>query len=360
MKKKLKLAIVGTNGVPNQYGGFETLVEYLAEYLHGRYDITIYCSKTQKSRIKEYKKCRLVYLPLKANGWQGILYDSLSMLLTTFKYDRVLVLGCSSIVVSSLLRPWRKKYVLNIGGIDWRRNKWGTIAKWVIHTAEKVNVPMCKHVISDNKGIRDYFLETYKKDSFLIEYGGDQAIYEPITEDAKKVYSFLNGKYALVVARIQSDNNIEMSIQGCLNYRYPLVVIGNWNSCQYGIELRRKYSAYDNIIMLDAIYDQRVLNIIRSNAHVYIHGHSGGGTNPSLVEIMHLKVPVICFNNQYNNYTTEDKSLYYNNYLELETLLNNITERDIERIKNELYEVACRRYTWKTICEKYAEVIDLE
>lgn len=359
MEKKLRLAIVGTNGVPNQYGGFETLVEYLAEYLHDKYDITIYCSKTQKTRIKEYKGCRLVYLPLKANGWQGILFDSLSMLITTFRYDRILVLGCSSIIVSSLLRPWGRKYVLNIGGIDWRRNKWGKLAKWMIHTSEKVNVPICKHIISDNEGIREYIKETYNKDSFLIEYGGDQVTYEPITEDARKKYPFLNGKYALVVARIQSDNNIEMSIKGCLNYQYPLVVIGNWNSCQYGIDLRKKYADCKNIIMLDAIYDQKILNIIRSNASMYIHGHSGGGTNPSLVEIMTLKVPIICFNNRYNNFTTEDKSMYYNNDVELSELLNRITSEDIERIKEDLYEVARRRYTWQTICDKYAEVIDL-
>ena len=355
---KLSLAIIGTNGVPNQYGGFETLVEFLAEYLHDRFDITIYCSKTQKTRIKEYKGCKLKYLPLKANGWQALLYDSLSIALCAPKYDRVLILGCSSLFTIRLFSGYKKKFILNNGGIDWRRSKWGPFQRWLLRTTEKISETICTKIISDNEGIRDYIKETYGKDSYMIEYGGDQVTKETVTPEAEEKYPFLNMPYALVVARIQSDNNIEMSIKGCLKTDIPLVVVGNWNNSQYGIELRQKYASEKNLYLLDAIYDQKELNIIRSNASIYVHGHSGGGTNPSLVEIMTLEVPVVCYNSNYNRYTTEEKSFYYNNDEELAKLLSTLTEEQKQKMKSDLAEVAYRRYRWEVIADKYAEVIE--
>lgn len=356
--EKLSLAIIGTNGVPNQYGGFETLVDYLAEYLHDRFYITIYCSRTQKTRIKEYKGCKLKYLPLGANGVEGILYDGLSVAITAPRYDRVLLLGCSSLLAIRLFSCFKNKFILNIGGIDWRRSKWGKMQKWFIHTAEKTCIPICSKIISDNEGIREYIKETYGKDSYMIEYGGDQVTKENITQEAIIKYPFLNNPYALVVARIQSDNNIEMSIKGCLNAKVPLVVVGNWNHSQYGIELREKYASEKSLYLLDAIYNQKELNILRSNADVYIHGHSGGGTNPSLVEIMTLEVPVYCYNSNYNRYTTEDKSLYYSDEDELSVLLSTTTKEKKDKMTSVLSEVAFRRYRWEVIAEKYAEVIE--
>ena len=113
--KKTKLAIIGTNGVPNQYGGFETLVEYLAKYLADRFDITIYCSKTQATRMSEYEGCRLQYLPLSANGFQGIFYDALSVALTARKYDKILILGCSSIFTIRLFRKYSNNNIIYRG-----------------------------------------------------------------------------------------------------------------------------------------------------------------------------------------------------------------------------------------------------
>lgn len=355
---KLKLAIIGTNGVPNQYGGFETLVEYLAQYLSNRFDITIYCSRTQNTRVTDYKGCKLKYLPLSANGAQGILFDVLSLILTARKFDRILVLGCSAILTMRILKRYGSKFILNIGGIDWRRSKWGPIQKWLIRTAEKTAIPICSKIISDNEGIREYILDTYGKDSYMIEYGGDQVTKELITAESIKKYPFLENKYALVVARIQSDNNIEMSIKGCIQIGYPLVVIGNWKSSKYGVKLREKFKNEKNLFLLDAIYDQKELNILRSNAAIYIHGHSGGGTNPSLLEIMHLEVPVLCYNSNYNRYTTEGKAKYFNDAQELTNLLKTISEFDCNLIKTNLFEVAKRRYCWNIIAEKYAEVIE--
>lgn len=355
---KLKLAIIGTNGVPAQYGGFETLVENLVHYLSDQFDITVYCSKTQKSRIREYEGARLKYIPFSANRAQGILYDATSLFLTRKKYDQVLVLGIGSIVGMYLCRKYGYKYTLNIGGVDWRRDKWGRIAKWYIHTAEKGAIPYCSRIVADNEGIRSYIKQAYGKDSFLIEYGGDQVTKEPIDENALKKYPFLKQRYALVVARIQSDNNIEMSILGAKSANYPLVVVGNWSFTKYGIQLREKYQKEENLYLLDAIYDQKELNVLRSNASIYIHGHSGGGTNPSLVEEMFLDVPILCFNNGYNNNTTEDKAFYYNNAKELSELLSGLTPGQIEKEKIEMSEIAHRRYTWKRIAEEYAKVIN--
>lgn len=358
--KKLKLAIIGTNGVPNQYGGFETLVEFLAKYLSNRFDITIYCSKTQKTRDAEYCGCKLKYLPLRANGVQGILYDALSVALTARKFDRVLILGCSSILTIRLYKCYRRKFILNIGGIDWKRNKWGKVAKWIIHTAEKTCIPICSKIISDNEGIREYIKENYNKESCLIEYGGDQVSNENITKEALMKYPFLSTPYALVVARIQSDNNVEMSIKGCIKAEQPLVVIGNWDSSDYGRNLRLKYKNEKNLYLLDAIYNQNELNILRGHASLYIHGHSGGGTNPSLVEIMTLGVPTICYDSNYNRYTTEDKTYYFKDENHLSSLIRNLSRDEKQKISMLLKEIADKRYRWEIIANKYAEIIEKE
>ena len=146
----------------------------------------------------------------------------------------------------------------------------------------------------------------------MIAYGGDQAQQKDITSEALKIYPFLKDKYSLSVARIQPDNNIDMICEAFQEEAsMPLVFIGNWQNSAYGIKTKEKYQSSSNLILLDAIYDRDKLDIIRSNCTLYIHGHSAGGTNPSLVEAMYLGLPVFAFSSGYNEYTTENKALYF-------------------------------------------------
>ena len=357
---RTKLAIVGTQGLPNQYGGFETLVEYLARYLANHVEITVFCSSSvYKNRLPEIHGCKLIYLPLKANGIQSIVYDIISILKSVKKYDKLLILGVSGGIILPLLGKHRAKFILNFGGLDWQRSKWGSCAKRFLKLSESLAVKNSGTLIADNRGIQKYIRHEYKRDSVLIEYGGDQVTHEVVDSNDIKNYPFLKQKYALSVARIQSDNNVEIILEAFSeDVSMPVVFIGNWNASSYGNEMRRKYSNHYNIILLDSIFDQKQLNKIRSNCTVYIHGHSAGGTNPSLVEAMNLGLSIFCYSSGFNEYTTEYKALYFKDKVHLRELLETIDKEKLLKIANDMQLIADRRYQWRIIADKYASCLN--
>ena len=132
-----------------------------------------------------------------------------------------------------------------------------------------------------------------------------------------------------------------------------LVIVGNWSNSDYGRELRNKYADCHNLYLLDPIYNLGKLKSLRSGAAVYLHGHSAGGTNPSLVEAMHFGVPVIAFDCDFNRSTTEGKALFFCDTESLQQALASLTEDVSENIGKEMIEIAQRRYTWSKVAEQY-------
>lgn len=355
----MKLAIVGIRGLPNNYGGFETLAEYLVEYLADDIDITVYCSsKDMPHKQHEYQGAKLKYIPVTSHGALGIIYDSISLIDAVFKNDKVLFLGFGAGFVMPFLKYFRSKIILNIGGLDWKRNKWTPRAQQVIRKAEELLVNNCGHIISDNIGIQEYFLGQYGLNSTLIAYGGDQAKKIPITEDSLGKYPFLAKDYAFSVIRIQPDNNIDMLLEAFVNQdELPFVMVGNWSNSQYGQDTKAKYLNKPNLILLDAIYDRTILDILRSNCTIYIHGHSAGGTNPSLAEAMYLSLPVFSFASGYNEHTTHNKAIYFSSAQELSQLVNNYKSFDLKKIGAELFDIADKNYRWSFISDQYKNII---
>jgi len=354
---KSKIAIIGTQGLPNNYGGFEALVENLVEYLGNDFEITVWCSsRIYKIKPTNFKKAKLKYLPIYANGPQSILYDIISIILS-LNYDKILILGASGGIIFPLLFPYKKKIILNFGGLDWQRSKWNPLVKRFLKLSEMLAVKNAAILVADNERIQSYIKNEYKLDSVLIEYGGDQATSIPIEQRYLDKYPFLMNKYAFSLARIQPDNNVSLILDSFeLNNLYPIIFIGNWANSEYGKSLKKKYNDKPNIVLLDAIYDTTELNLLRSNCTVYIHGHSAGGTNPSLVEAMFLGLPIIAFSNGFNEFTTESKAIYFKNTAELKITLQNLDEASLVKLGNEMKEIAARRYKWEIISRKYKEL----
>jgi glycosyltransferase involved in cell wall biosynthesis len=208
-------------------------------------------------------------------------------------------------------------------------------------------------VITDNRVIQDYVLNEYKKQSVLIEYGADQVSKQKITEDAILKHPFLSSSYAFNVCRIEPENNIHLLLEAFARHPFwNLVIVGLWNHGKYGKLLKEKYSNYPNLYLLDPIYDQDELNVLRSNTDLYVHGHSAGGTNPSLVEAMYLGLPIMAYDISYNRETTSHKALYFRNPDELIHLLNASGKSKLEEVGKAMYESACVRYVWKNIAQK--------
>jgi len=354
----MKISIVGIRGLPNNYGGFETLVNNILEHLAKYFEITVYCSsKDIPTRYKEYKNAKLEYIPISSHGFRGILYDSIALIKSVKSFDKILILAFGTGLIIPLFKKYKTKFIVNIGGLDWQRSKWNSIERKVIKKAESNLININKTIISDNIGIKEYIKNEYNRESILIPYGGDQAKNINIVYSDIKKYPFLSTKYAITVARIQPDNNIEMLLNtfNKLN-KIPLVIVGNWNNSKYGQKVKKKYLIAKNIILLNAVYDEFILDKLRSNCTFYVHGHSAGGTNPSLVEAMHLGLPIFAFASGYNEYTTFNKAKYFKDEEELSYLISNYEHLNLSQIGRDMKQLAKLHYCWADITSKYQDV----
>ena len=354
-----KISIIGTVGVPAKYGGFETLTEYLTKNLGFDYDMTVFCSsKNYTIKLDYHNKAKLKYINLSANGIQSIPYDIISIFKSLKNSDVLLILGVSGCLILPLVKLFSKKKILvNIDGIEWKRNKWGRLAKRFLKFSEKIAVKYADEIITDNKEIKNYVKKEYGVDSHLIAYGSDHVTQEALSNELKEKYSFLKNDYAFKVCRIEPENNIHIILEAfSKSVDNNFVLIGNWENSDYGKKLKKRYSIFKNIFLLDPIYNQKTLNQLRCNCSLYIHGHSAGGTNPSLVEAMYLKLPIFAFGAKYNKETTEYKALYFNSELELRQLLESLNSRELGVIAENMKTIADEKYTWKTISKQYSEL----
>ncbi len=357
MRRK-KISIVGTVGLPAKYGGWETLANNLVDHLSIRFDFTIFCSKKKYPiEIDEFNGAKLKYINLNANGIQSILYDIVSIYKSLKFADTIIILGVSGCIFLPLVKFFGKsQLIVNIDGLEWKRDKWGKFAQLFLKLSEGIAVKFANIVVTDNKAIQKYVLDRYNVDSVFIPYGGDQAKSEG-KADYTDMYGFLNFPYAFSVCRIEPENNIDLVLKTFKsNDSYPLVIVGNWSNSNYGLKLKQQYINQHNMYLLDSIYDQKKLDVLRSNCNIYIHGHSAGGTNPSLVEAMYLGLPIIAFDVEYNRLTTENKSLYFKSCEQLIEILKDLDSINLQKISTDMNSIALRKYTWSKVSEKYANL----
>ncbi len=353
-----KVAVVGIQGVPAKYGGFETLVENIIG-VNCPSDVfyTVFCSrKDYLSHIESYKGAKLKYISwFHANGIQSVPYDILSLLKCIRGYDAILILGVSGCMFLPIFRlVYRKKIVVNIDGIEHQRDKWGWFAKWFLRASEAIAVRFADVVISDNKGIQDYVMETYGKSSELIAYGYDHVkreISKKREQDILKKYELEADSYAISISRIEPENNSHLIYEAFVASGKKLVFVGNWDRNEYSRGLKMKYSKYPNIHMITSLYSLDELYVLRKNCSCYIHGHSAGGTNPSLVEAMYFGKPILAFDVIYNRETMHGHGYYFKDKDELISLLqyNNLEGKILN-------EVAEQEYSWKRISQQYSEL----
>lgn len=350
------ITIVGIQGVPANYGGFESLVENLIGNKSSDVRYTVFCSsKDLSTRLTEYKGAQLKYIPLSANGAQSVLYDMLCLLRLPKDTDVVLILGVSGCLMLPLFRLFSKKRcIINIDGLEHRRDKWGKFAKAFLKFSEKMAVKYADVIVSDNKGIQDYVRGEYGKESVLIAYGGDhvfQSVPSTFEDEVLAKYSLHPSEYAITVCRIEPENNCHQTLEAFSKTDKKLMFIGNWNRSEYGRNLKKTYSQYPNILMQDPIYDIDILYALRKNAGVYIHGHSAGGTNPSLVEAMFFGCPILCHDVVYNRETTQGQAYYWANVDELVALL-----QQSDLCGDAMKTIAQQAYTWQGITKQYEEL----
>lgn len=358
--KKRSLSIVGIVGVPASYGGFETLVENLLQDMTKEVEVNVFCENEHyNDKLDTYKGASLSYLRFKANGVQSILYDFIALIKSMYKNDVILVLGVSAAFFFPIIRLFsNSKIISHIDGLEWKRDKWGYFEKKYLKISEYFAVKFSHIIISDNKAIQDYVLGNYKKQSELITYGADHVIKSEKGRFVDK-YPFLNQPYFFSVCRIEPENNIQIQLEALAksNVNIPYVVVGNWMASDYGKNLYKKFNDVRYIKLLNPIYEEVELNALRSNCFAYIHGHSAGGTNPSLVEAMYLGVPIISFDVNYNRETTSNQAIFFSNCEELKDIINNIESFNLSDVATKLNKLALDNYLWKKINNAYIKLI---
>ena len=358
------LSIVGTVGLPANYGGFETLAEHLVRGLARRRRIQVFC--TTKGRVDQpadHLGAQLQYVNWDANGWQSIPYDVLSMRRALPVSRTVLVLGVSGCLLLPLLRQlWpQARLVTNIDGLEWRREKWGYLARWVLTQSEAMAVRYSDAVVADNLGIAEYVQQTYGRASTLIAYGGDTEQLASAGEKAPTTprdAPFDAGTYHFSVCRIEPENNIAAIMAAFASQSaHRLVLVGNWQASDYGRLLRAQYATTSNIAMLNPIYDRLRLDRLRGEALSHVHGHSAGGTNPSLVEAMCNGMAVLAFDVNYNRYTTQGQAFYWSTPVALSALLEGLSADKLNRCAMAMKSIADSEYTWAGVVEQYDAVL---
>lgn len=364
----MKIAFVSTRGIPNNYGGFEQFAEYISVGLVARgHDVTVYSPHFHPYKESSYKgvKIKHIYSPEK---WMGssvgsFFYDfsSLRDALKNENFDIIYEAGYTSIIPAYIWFNIKNRknpiVVTNMDGLEYKRSKFNPLVQKFIFWEEKMAVKHSHYLIADNMGIHDYYKEKYRRDSKFLAYGAD--IHTDFNVDTLSEYDVTADNYYILIARLEPENNIEMAIQGYLksneNGKKPLLIIGN-TTTPHGKYLSGKYGHIDSVRFLGGIYNFKVLDDLRHFSSAYFHGHSVGGTNPSLLEAMAAGCFILANDNIFNRSVLKDNAIYYNSPDEVMRILNDekcfsdkeaLIANNIQRISTD--------YSWERLVDQHEE-----
>ena len=361
----MKIAITGSRGIPNNYGGFEQCAENLAVLLvKAGHDVTVYNPDYHDYDNDFFNGVRIVKCknPEKKIGTAGnFIYDYQCMQhAIKSQCDILLVLGYTT---ASVFFPFLKKgksiLVTNMDGLEWKRDKWNVVVKKLALWFESLGAKYSDYLVSDNREIRNYLLATYKKDSTFIPYGAE--VFDEPEINIILNYNVEERAYDLIIARLEKENNIETILDGVVLAQsiIPILVIGN-HQTQYGEKLKLKYQAHSQIRFLGGIYNFNHLNNLRYYSRFYFHGHSVGGTNPSLLEAMASSAFIIAHDNLFNRDVLGKEAYYFSDKNAVAHLLNDANQleksRDAFIISN--IEKIRTDFNWQKIADQYEALFD--
>lgn len=364
----MKIAFVSTRGIPNNYGGFEQFAEYISVGMAQRgHEVVVYSPKFHPYQESTYKGVRIkhIYSP---ETWMGssvgsFFYDfaSLRDALKKEDFDIIYEAGYTSIIPAYIWFNVKKRkrpiFTTNMDGLENKRSKFSPMVRRFLDWEEKMAVKYSHYLIADNMGIHDYYKEKYGKESKFLAYGAD--IHDDFKAEYLEEFGLKSEEYYILIARLEPENNIVMAIEGYLhskeNGRRPLIVVGKTNT-PHGKELVEKYGNERNVEFVGGIYDFKKPDSVRHFSKAYFHGHSVGGTNPSLLEAMAAGCFIFAHDNIFNRAVLKENAFYYPSADKVTEYLNRIdtiaegskiqyTARNIEVIRNE--------YSWESLIDKH-------
>jgi len=350
----MKIAIIGTRGIPNNYGGFEQFAEYLSVGLVNKgHEVFVYNSHNHIFKDNIYKGVKIIhcYDPEYLIGTTGQFIYDLNCILNSRKknFDIILQLGYTSSSIWNRLMPKKSILVTNMDGIEWKRSKFSNRVQKFLKYSEGLAVKYSDYFIADSIGIQQFLKKDYQVESTYIPYGAE--IMKNPDSNILRKYNLKEYNYDIVIARMEPENNIEMIIEGYLDSKKErdLVIVGSLET-KFGKYISEKYN--DNSIKyLGFVSGIENLNSLRNFSNLYFHGHSVGGTNPSLLEAMASNSLIFAHDNIFNKSILEGDAYYFTTSEQISDLMNDKIKENKFVINNK--DKIKNLYSWNKITDDY-------
>lgn len=353
----MKIGILGCRGIPNAYGGFEQFAEYLSKGLVERgHEVSVYNSHNHPYQQAEWNGVKIIhcYDPEKKVGTMGQFIYDFNCIRDSHQrnFDIILQLGYTSSSVWGDFLPKASTILTNMDGLEWKRSKYSIRVQRFLRWAERKAITTSDHLIADSIGIQSYLKETYSVDATYIPYGA--RVFTTPNKQILPKYKVEVNKYLMLIARLVPENNIEAILKGFSNASstLPFLVIGNATT-KYGQYLKDQFATNSNIRFIGGIYNLEHLNNLRYFSSLYFHGHSVGGTNPSLLEAMASKALICANRNPFNHAILGEDALYFDNDKDITKIINALGKTEkVPKIENNLVKISTL-YQWEQIINTY-------
>lgn len=359
-----KLFILGIRGVPAQHGGFETFAEKLSLYLVDQgWQVTVYCQEEGVGEIyeTEWQGIQRIHIPVERGGAAGtVIFDWKATRHALSQKGLFLTLGYNTAVFNLMQRLKGQTNVINMDGIEWRRDKWGLIAKTWFWLNERAGCWIGNHLVADHPKIKEHLATRVAANKItMIPYGGDEV--HSADANLLKSYGVLPGEFSVIIARPEPENSFLEMVRAfsAKKREHHLVVLGHFDSQSNAFHKAVMDAASDEVIFPGAIYDAPIVQALRFHARFYLHGHRVGGTNPSLVEALGAGCAVIAHDNHFNRWVAGDHAAYFQDEQACSALFDQLLH-DAER--NTLMKSASRerfyeRFTWPQVLKEYEQLL---
>lgn len=356
----MKVAILGTRGIPNNHGGFEQFSEYLSRHLvESGHEVYVYNSHNHPYTEKIWQGVHLIhkYDPeFKLGTFGQFIYDFNCILDSRNRnFDIILQLGYTSSSVWGWMLPRNSIIATNMDGLEWKRSKYSKYVQMFLKHAEKWAVKTSDHLIADSIGIKNYLETKYKREAQFIAYGAH--LFDLAEKGILADYDLEPFLYNMLIARLEPENNIETILDGVVksSTNKLFLVIGKHNT-KYGEYLKTKYKKSKTIKFMGGIYNQEHLNNLRYWSNIYFHGHSVGGTNPSLLEAMATNCFIVAHDNIFNRSVLQSNALYFSTAKDISRFLN-LEKSDYNELVVNNRKAIETQYSWPLINRQYEEFL---
>lgn len=359
------LRILGTRGVPAAHGGFETFAHHLALHLVARgWRVIVYCQDQGRGDVSEdeWEGVERVHIPIEDDGPRGtIVFDWKATMHAARREGLCLTLGYNTAVFCAMLRLRGVRNVINMDGIEWRRQKWGMAAKSWFWINDWAGCWLGDHLVADNPGIRDHLLtRTHAGKITTIPYGA--ARLHDIDVAPLRAFGLEPGRFWTVIARAEPENSILEIVRAYARARRgkKLAVLGKYDVAHNAYHRAVKEAASDEVVFTGPQYDPQVVKALRFHSVGYLHGHQVGGTNPSLVEAMGAGNAVIAHDNPFNRWVVGEGAHFFRDEAELAVVLDRIVAdpHALDLSRRAIVERFEAEFTWDSVLTRYETLLD--